>query len=150
MLLKKIRPFPACSKRQNQLKTMNNFYIGLITTVAIIGLIEILRSLEKRLIGALTLVGIAFIYIGFSWNDITSLIFSIFGVAVFFTLSYFGYKNNFILIIIGLVLHGIWDLIFPFFSSTAPEGYDVFCLTVDFCLALYFFLRVKPAKTALD
>jgi hypothetical protein len=128
---------------------MNNFYIGLITTVAIIGLIEILRFLEKRLIGALTLVGIAFIYIGFSWNDTASLILSIFGVAVFFTLSFFGYKKNFILIIIGLVLHGIWDLIFPFFSSTAPEGYDIFCLTVDFCLAFYFFLRVKPAKTSL-
>ena len=129
---------------------MNNFYIGLITTFAIIGLIEILRCLEKRLICALTLVGIAFIYIGFSWNDTTSLIFSIFGVAVFFTLSYFGYKNNFILIIIGLVLHGIWDLLFSLFSSSAPEGYDIFCLTVDFCLALYFFLRVKPAKILLD
>jgi hypothetical protein len=129
---------------------MNNFYIGLITTIAIIGLVEILRFLEKRLIGALTLVGIAFIYIGFSWNDTASLILSIFGVAVFFALSYFGYKNNFILIITGLILHGIWDLLFPFFSSTAPKGYDIFCLTVDFCLALYFYLRVKRAKTSLD
>ena len=126
---------------------MNDFYIGLITTVAVIGLLEALRFLEKRLIAALTLVGIAFIYIGFSWNDTPSLLFSIFGVAVFFPLSYFGYKNNFIIIIIGLVLHGIWDLLFPFFSSTAPEGYDVFCLTIDFCLAVYFFLRIKPLNT---
>jgi hypothetical protein len=138
------------SSMPKQLKTMNNFYIGLITTAAIIAIVEVLRFLEKRLIAALTLAGIAFIYIGFSWNDTTSLIFSIFGVAVFFTLSYFGYKNNFILIIIGLVLHGIWDLLFSLFSSSAPEGYDIFCLTIDFCLALYFFLRVKPAKTLLD
>jgi hypothetical protein len=138
------------SSMPKQLKTMNNFYIGLITTAAIIAIVEVLGFLEKRLIAALTLAGIAFIYIGFSWNDTTSLIFSIFGVAVFFTLSYFGYKNNFILIIIGLVLHGIWDLLFPLFSSSAPEGYDIFCLTIDFCLALYFFLRVKPAKTLLD
>ena len=126
---------------------MNNFYIGLITTVVIIGILEVFKFLEKRLIGALTLAGIAFIYIGFSWNDTPSLLFSIFGVAVFFPLSYFGYKNNFILIIIGFVLHGIWDLLFPFFSSTAPEGYDVFCLTIDFCLAVYFFLRIKPLNT---
>lgn len=131
----------------NQFRTMNNFYIGLITTVVIIGILEVFKFLEKRLIGALTLAGIAFIYIGFSWNDTPSLLFSILGVAVFFTLSYFGYKNNFILIIIGLVLHGIWDLVFPFFSSTTPEGYDVFCLTVDFCLAFYFFLRIKPLNT---
>jgi hypothetical protein len=128
---------------------MNNFYIGLITTVVIIVLLEVLRFLEKRLIGAFTLVGIPFIYIGFSWNDIPSLIFSIAGVAVFVALSYFGYKNNFILIIIGLILHGFWDLLFPSFSSSAPEGYDIFCLTVDFCLAFYFYLRVKPAKISL-
>ena len=72
---------------------MNDFYIGIITTIAIIGLVEILKFLEKRLIGALTLVGIAFIYIGFSWNDILSLTYAILGVAVFFVLSYFGYKR---------------------------------------------------------
>ena len=125
---------------------MKDFYIGVITTIAIIGFIEMLRFLEKKLTGALTLVGIAFIYIGFSWNDIRSLIYAILGVAVFFALSYFGYKKNFILIIIGLILHGIWDIVFPFFSSTAPEGYGIFCLTVDFLLAIYFYIRVKPLK----
>ncbi|TMI78135.1 MAG: hypothetical protein E6H10_17705 [Bacteroidetes bacterium] len=126
---------------------MNDFYIGLITTIVIIALVEILKFLEKRLIGALTLVGIAFIYIGFSWNDILSLTYAILGAAVFFVLSYFGYKNNFILIILGLFLHGIWDILFPYFSSTAPEGYGIFCLTIDFLLAMYFYIRVKPLKT---
>jgi hypothetical protein len=123
---------------------MNDFYIGLITTVAVIAITEGLRFLEKRLIGALTLVGIAFIYVGFSWHDIPSLLITIFGVAVFIALSYFGYKNNFMLIVIGLALHGVWDFIFPLFSSAAPEGYDVFCATIDFLLAIYFYIRVKP------
>ncbi len=123
---------------------MNDFYIGIITTAAIIALLEILRFLEKRLIGALTLIGIAFIYIGFAWQDRLSLTFVILGAVIFSALSYFGYKKNFILIIIGLVLHGIWDLLFPYFSSTAPEGYDIFCLTIDFLLAIYFYIRVKP------
>jgi hypothetical protein len=125
---------------------MNDFYIGLITTIAIIALVEILKFLEKRLIGALTLVGIAFIYIGFSWHNIPSLVSAILGVAIFFALSYFGYKKNFILIIIGLILHGVWDILFPYFSSTAPKGYGIFCLTVDFLLAVYFYIRVKPLK----
>lgn len=123
---------------------MNDFYIGLITTVAVIAITESLRFLEKRLIGALTLVGIAFIYVGFSWHDIPSLLITIFGVAVFMALSYFGYKNNFMLIVIGLALHGVWDFIFPWVSSAAPEGYDVFCSTIDFLLAIYFYIRVKP------
>ncbi|WP_100611485.1 DUF6010 family protein [Confluentibacter lentus] len=125
---------------------MNDFYIGVIVTIAIIGLLEIFQFLEKRLIGALTLVGIPFIYIGFSWNDVLSLTYAILGAAIFFTISYFGYKKNFILIIIGLILHGIWDILFPYYSSSAPEGYDIFCLTVDFLLALYFYIRVKPLK----
>ncbi|PKQ44118.1 DUF6010 family protein [Confluentibacter flavum] len=125
---------------------MNDFYIGVIVTIAIIGLLEIFQFLEKRLIGALTLVGIPFIYIGFSWNDVLSLTYAILGAAIFFAFSYFGYKKNFILIIIGLILHGIWDILFPYYSSSAPEGYDIFCLTIDFLLALYFYIRVKPLK----
>ena len=127
---------------------MNDFYIGLITTVAVIAITEGLRFLEKRLIGALTLVGIAFIYVGFSWHDIPSLFITIFGVAVFMALSYFGYKNNFMLIVIGLALHGVWDFVFPWFSSMAPEGYDIFCSTIDFLLAIYFYIRVKPHVVA--
>ena len=121
----------------------------MITTIAVIGLIETLKFLEKRLIGAFTLVGIAFIYIGFSWNHIPSLMYAILGVSVFFALSYFGYKKDFILIIAGLILHGIWDILFPFFSPTAPEGYGIFCLTIDFLLAIYFYIRVKPLKQLL-
>lgn len=129
---------------------MEDFYIGLITTVVIIGLMEILRFLEKRLVGALTLVSIAFIYIGFSWHHSLSLIYAILGVVVFFALAYYGYKKHFILIIIGLILHGIWDLLFPFLSSAAPDGYDIFCLTIDFILAVYFYIRIKPLKQIKD
>lgn len=125
---------------------MTDFYIGLITTLVIIALVEVLRFLEKRLVGALTLVSIAFIYIGFAWGDVRSLTYAIVGTALFFALSYFGYKWNFGLIILGLLLHGVWDILFPFFSPLAPEGYDIFCLTIDILLAFYFYLRVKPLK----
>ncbi len=125
---------------------MNDLYIGIITTIAVIGLVEICRFLEKRLIAAFTLVGIPFIYIGFAWHDIPSLAYAIVGTALFIALAYFGYKWNFILIIFGLVLHGVWDILFPFISSVAPDGYGIFCLTIDVLLALYFFIRVKQPK----
>jgi len=125
---------------------MNDFYIGIITTISIIGLLEIANFLEKRLVAALTLAGIAFIYIGFSWTDIRSLIYAVLAAVVFFFLSYFGYKKNFTLIVTGFILHGLWDILFPLFSSTAPEGYGIFCITIDLLLAIYFYLRVKPQK----
>jgi len=125
---------------------MNDFYIGVITTIAVITVVEIFRFLEKRLIAALILVGIAFIYVGFSWHSTLSLTYVIIVGALFFGLSYFGYKKNFFLIIFGLILHGIWDILFPYISSTAPDGYGIFCLTIDFLLAIYFYIRVKPLK----
>ncbi len=126
---------------------MNDFYIGIVTTLVVIGLVELLRNSDKQLIASLTLVGIPFIYIGFSWKDIPSLIFAVLSAGVFFALAYFGYKKNFMLIIIGLFLHGVWDIVFPFFSSMAPHGYDIFCSTIDFLLAIYFYLRIKPVKS---
>jgi len=125
---------------------MNDFYLGLVLSLVVIVVLEKLSFLEKRLVGALTLTGIAFIYVGFSWHDIQSLILTIIAALVFLTLSYFGYRKNFILIVLGLILHGIWDALFPLFSSSVPEGYDVFCITIDFILALYFFIRVRPMK----
>lgn len=125
---------------------MSHFYIGLITTAAVVSIIELLRKSDSRLIASLTLTGIAFIYIGFSWHDRLSLGVSALAVGLFFFLSYFGYKKNFNVTILGLVLHGAWDILFPFFSDAAPQGYGIFCLTVDFLLAVYFFIRITRAK----
>ena len=73
---------------------MTDFYIGLITTLVIIILVEALRFLEKRLIGAFTLVGIPFIYIGFAWPDVRSLIYAIVGTVLFVALSYLCHKST--------------------------------------------------------
>ena len=122
---------------------MNDFLIGLGWTIGIIAFLEIFRSFDKRLLAAYTLTGIPFIYIGFSFHDTPSLIASILSVAFFVALAYYGYRKNFYLIIAGLALHAGWDLVFPLFSTMAPEGYDVFCITIDVLLALYFFMKSK-------
>jgi hypothetical protein len=122
---------------------MNDFLVGLAWTIGIIGFLEIFQSFDKKLIAVITLTGIPFIYIGFSFNDIQSLLVSILAAGFFIALAYYGYKRNFYLVIAGLVLHAVWDLLFPHFSTMAPEGYDIFCITIDVLLALYFLFRVK-------
>lgn len=126
---------------------MIDFLIGLGTTAAVILFLEIFKKVDRKIAATLTLSGIAFIYLGFSKTDPQSLVITISGAAFFFALAYLGYRKNFAFILIGLFLHGVWDFVFPFFSSVAPHGYDVFCITIDFLLVPYFYLRVsRPMK----
>lgn len=126
---------------------MIDFLIGLGTTAAVVLFLEVFKSVDKKFAATLTLSGIAFIYLGFSKTDPQSLVITISGAALFFALAYVGYRKNFTFILVGLLLHGLWDFVFPFFSPVAPEGYDIFCITIDFLLVPYFYLRVsKPQK----
>lgn len=131
----------------NKTKNMKNFYIGLALTLLIILFLEIFRKVEKRLTSALILSSIAFIYLGFSSKDIRSLATTIAGAAFFFWIAYLGYTRSIIFIIVGLILHGLWDLLFPIVSNVAPLGYDIFCLTIDVLLAIYFAFRIRPGKS---
>ena len=120
---------------------MNDLIIGILLSAGIIIFLESFKSLDKRLVGALTLVAIPFIYIGFAWTDLPSLIIVAISALPFVALAYYGQTKNFNLIVLGLLLHRIWDVVFPRFSALVPKGYDIFCITVDFILAAYFYLR---------
>jgi hypothetical protein len=124
---------------------MTGFFIGLGTTVAIVAFAEIFRKIDLKFFAALTLAVIPFIYIGFS-IDPHALILTIPAASVFLMFAYWGYKKNYLLIVIGLALHGLWDVFFPHVSTVAPHGYDVFCFTIDVLLAIYFYLKLKPTK----
>jgi len=122
---------------------MKDIIIGIILCTIVIIFLESVKSLDKKLFGALTLVGIAFIYIGFSWTELRSLIIVTISIVPFVALAYYGQTKSFNLIVLGLLLHGVWDVVFPRFSSVAPEGYDIFCVTADVILAAYFYFRVR-------
>ena len=126
---------------------MTGFIIGLGVTAAVIAFAEIFRKIDHRFFASLNLAVIPFIYIGFS-IDPHALMLTIPGAILFSMFAYCGYKKNYILTVIGLALHGLWDVLFPFVSHVAPHGYDVFCLTIDALLAVYFYLKLKPAKEA--
>ncbi len=122
---------------------MTSFVIGLSTTVAIVAFAEIFRKLDLKFIAALTLAVIPFIYIGFSIHP-HALALTIPAASFFLMFAYWGYKRNYMLIVAGLVLHGLWDVGFPHLSTIAPHGYDIFCITIDVLLALYFYWKLKP------
>ena len=124
---------------------MTAFFIGLGATVAIIAFAEIFRKIDLNFFASLTLAVIPFIYIGFS-IDPQPLMLTIPGASFFLMFAYWGYKKNYILTVIGLALHGLWDVVFPYVSTVAPHGYDVFCGTIDVLLALYFYWKLKPKR----
>lgn len=125
---------------------MISFSIGLGTTVAIIAFAEIFKKIDLKLFASLSLAVIPFIYIGFS-IDPYALVLTVPAASIFLMFAYWGYKKNYLLLVIGLALHGVWDVAFPHVSSVAPHGYDVFCITIDVLLALYFYLKLKPVKS---
>ena len=124
---------------------MTGFVIGLGITTAIIAFAEIFRNIDLKFFASLILAVIPFIYIGFS-IDPHALMLTIPGAILFSMFAYWGYKKNYILTVIGLALHGLWDVFFPHVSKVAPQGYDVFCLTIDVLLAFYFYLKLRPIK----
>ena len=124
---------------------MTAFIIGFSTTAAIIAFAEIFRKIDLNFFASLTLAVIPFIYIGFS-IDPHSLMLTVPGASFFVFLAYWGYKKHYMLTVIGLALHGLWDVLFPHVSSVAQHGYDVFCITVDVLLALYFYWKLKPKR----
>ena len=125
---------------------MTGFYIGLSTTLAIIAFTEIFRKIDLKFFASLSLAVIPFIYIGFS-IDPHSLMLTIPGAIFFLFFAYWGYKKFYMFIVAGLALHGLWDVLFPYVSTIAPHGYDIFCVTIDILLAFYFYLKLKPMKT---
>ena len=124
---------------------MTGFIIGLSITAAIIAFAEIFRKIDLKLFASLNLAVIPFIYIGFSIDPYV-LILTAPAAASFLLFAYWGYKRNYMFTVVGLVLHGVWDVVFPYVSTVAPHGYDVFCITIDVLLALYFYLKLKPVN----
>ena len=126
---------------------MTGFVIGLITTAAIVAFAEIFRKIDLKFFASLNLAVIPFIYIGFS-IDPHSLLLTIPAAAFFLLFAYWGYKKYYMLIVAGLALHGLCDLLFPLVSAVAPPGYDVFCITIDVLLAVYFYVKLKTDKSS--
>jgi hypothetical protein len=113
--------------------------IGILSGLLVITTVASLKHLDKPSMYALILSGIAFLYVGFTWTDLASLIITCLQAICFLFLAYYGVKKNFIFLIAGYFLHGAWDLLYNLFpnSDLIPPHYDLFCLSIDFTMGLY-------------
>ena len=118
---------------------MISILIGISTGLVTILLIGILKQLDKKIVYGLILSGIGFLYVGFTWKDIPSLIITVIQAIIFLLFTCYGIKMNLYFLAAGYFLHGLWDLAYNLFRLTnlLPPHYDLFCLSIDFIIGIY-------------
>lgn len=118
---------------------MTAVVIGILSGLLIIMTFSILKRFDKPTIYGLILAGIGFLYVGFTWTDLTALIINAVQAIFFVLLAYFGIKKHLFFLIAGYFLHGTWDLAYDLFqkSDLIPPHYNLFCLSIDFTMGLY-------------
>jgi hypothetical protein len=118
---------------------MTSVIIGISGGLLVILLFSILKQFDKKLIYGLILAGIGFLYVGFTWTDVSSLIITALQAVFFLFFAYYGVKRNLYFLAAGYFLHGLWDLAYDFFRlpNLIPPHYDFFCLTIDFVMGIY-------------
>jgi len=125
---------------------------GLATALPLIFLTPLLRKyFPMKLLAATILVAIAFIYVGFSLkeNILSDIIIEVTAALVFFFIAIVGYTRHSKLIALGILLHGLWDLIHHFTSGlkSNPDYWPVYCLTIDVIWSVYFYFIFKKEKS---
>ncbi|CAN5880060.1 hypothetical protein BH11BAC4_BH11BAC4_27190 [soil metagenome] len=124
---------------------MNAALIGISSGILVIIILALLK-LDKPVVYALILSGIGFLYVGFTWTDILSLVITAAQAICFLFLAYFGVKKNVYFLIAGYFLHGMWDLLYDLLSTPdlIPPHYDLFCLAIDFTMGAYLLRLYCP------
>lgn len=128
---------------------MTSLIIGISSGILLIVLFVILKRFDKQVVYGLILTGIGFLYIGFTWTDLESLIITSIQAFVFVLLAYYGIKKSIYILAIGYFLHGIWDLTYHLLDQPdlIPPHYDLFCLSVDFTIGIYLLIFAKNVKS---
>ncbi len=130
---------------------MISFMVGLSSGLFLIALFILLKKYDKQLVYGLILTGIGFLYVGFTWSDLPSLIVTCIQAVVFLTLAYYGVKKSMYILALGFFLHGIWDLVYNVFDQPGliPPQDDVFCLTIDFVIGIYLLVLARQSGSSI-
>lgn len=127
---------------------MTGALIGIALGLVIIITFTILKQFDKTIIYSLILTAIGFLYIGYTWSDITYLIVNRIQALVFLFLAYYGITRNANYMIAGYFLHGTWDFVYEYFANKTflPPHYDWFCFSIDFLTGFYLLLIRNQLK----
>ena len=123
--------------------------IGIVGGLIVIMIFTVLKQFDKPTMYGLILSGIGFLYVGFTWTDLPSLIVCCIQAVVFVFIAHFGTRRSMNFMIAGYFLHGLWDLAYKPFDGPKliPPHYDIFCMTIDFTIGFYLvFLRYWMVK----
>jgi hypothetical protein len=120
---------------------MYSIIIGVSSGLVVILSIMLLNKLDKKVVYGLILSGIGWLYVGFTWSDLKSLVITTIQAIVFLFIAYFGVKKSLYIMAAGYFLHGLWDLAYDLFPDhhLIPPHYDLFCLSIDFTIGFYLF-----------
>ncbi|MBK8564709.1 MAG: hypothetical protein IPN76_15585 [Saprospiraceae bacterium] len=125
---------------------MNATIVGISSGLFTILVFAFFKRLDKDVIYGLILAAIGFLYVGYTWSDISTLIMNLVQALFFLMLAYYGIKKNSYYMIAGYFLHGLWDFMYGHVGdpSLIPPDYDWFCSTYDFIIG--FYLLVLKSK----
>jgi len=128
---------------------MISLIIGISSALFLILLFVILKHFDKQVVYGLVLAGIGFLYIGFTWPNLNSVIINAIQMLVFLLLAYYGIKRSISILAIGYFLHGGWDLAYDYLGQPdlIPPHYDVFCLSFDFTIGFYLLILARNVKS---
>ncbi len=123
---------------------MDATLIGMASGLLTIVFVAVLKRLDKSTMYGLILSGIGFLYVGFTWTDITSFVINSLQAISFLLIAYYGIKKSSYILVAGYFLHGLWDIVYPFFSmpDLLPPRYDLFCMSLDVTVGCYLFFIV--------
>lgn len=113
--------------------------IGITSGLIVIFLFIVLKFPGKSILYGLILSGIGFLYVGFTWTDLSALIITAIQAIFFLFLAYYGIVKSVYILAAGYFLHGSWDIIYHLLASPGliPPTYDLFCLSIDFTIGFY-------------
>jgi hypothetical protein len=123
---------------------MTPILIGISSALLQIVLFELLKQFKKDHIYALTLSGIGFLYVGFTWTNTPTVIIASIQAITFSLIAYYGLVKNSYILAAGYFLHGLWDISYNIWqdASLIPPHYDWFCMSLDFTVGIYLTLKV--------
>ena len=123
--------------------------IGISSSLSTILIFLFLKKFHKNTLYALILVGIAFLYIGYTWTNLEVARLSFLQTLFFLLLAYNGIKKHPYYLVFGYFMHAVWDGIYPIIGppDLLPPDYDYFCVTYDVIVAIYLFMLNYEAKS---
>jgi hypothetical protein len=127
---------------------MTPILIGISAALLQIVLFELLKQFKKDHIYALTLSGIGFLYVGFTWTNTPTVIIASIQAITFSFIAYYGLVKNSYILATGYFLHSLWDISYNIWqdASLIPPHYDWFCMSLDFTVGIYLTLKVLQQK----